>query len=131
PPKPCQETRTRHVSPEASSLGPPRVLHDSSRLGDRKRTRTGRCLRAVTSVFTRDCPGAIAATERDRDDGPTNRGVALMDTPHPRRSRVAGLCAAFIALTLTSASATAAANGSSTATVAATGGAVHGIGTSW
>jgi para-nitrobenzyl esterase len=44
---------------------------------------------------------------------------------------VAGLCAAFIALTLTSASATAAANGSSTATVAATGGAVHGIGTSW
>ena len=58
-----------------------------------------------------------------------------MPTPHPRRSRVAGLCAALVALTLTSAGATAAASGGagtpSTATVAVTGGAIHGISTSW
>jgi para-nitrobenzyl esterase len=57
-----------------------------------------------------------------------------MHTPHPRRSRFAGLFAALIALTLTSAGATAAASGGadtpSTATVAVTGGAIHGISTS-
>ena len=58
-----------------------------------------------------------------------------MHTPHPRRSRFAGLSAALIALTLTSAGATAAASGGadtpSTATVAVTGGAIHGMSTSW
>lgn len=62
-----------------------------------------------------------------------------MNTLHSRRSRLAGLCAAFVALTLTSASATAAArSGSNTAsagsagsTVIVTGGTIHGISTSW
>jgi para-nitrobenzyl esterase len=62
-----------------------------------------------------------------------------MNTLHSRRSRLAGVCAAFVALTLTSASATAAANSGPDAataatgnpTVSITGGAIHGISTSW
>src|SRR3954470_5611500 len=84
----------------------------------------------VTRVSTRVCAGASARVPRHRGGNPKNDRSPTMNTRHSRRSLLAGLCAASVALTLATAdSSGAAARTGDAPTVATQGGVVQGTNT--